>query len=45
MLRKRSEYQRYTTESKAGRALGLTLRVLKNPVTYIVLVGGVILIS
>jgi Flp pilus assembly protein TadD len=37
VLRKKAEYERYKTESKSGRALSTTLRVLKNPLTYIVL--------
>jgi tetratricopeptide (TPR) repeat protein len=34
VLRKKAEYERYTSESKAGRALDATLRWLKNPLTY-----------
>lgn len=37
VLRKKAEYERYTAESKPGRALGRTVRWLKNPLTYIVL--------
>lgn len=36
VLRKKAEYERFTIESKAGRALRVTLRWLKNPLTYIV---------
>jgi tetratricopeptide (TPR) repeat protein len=34
MLRKKAAYERYTTQSKSGRALGIALRWLKNPFTY-----------
>jgi hypothetical protein len=37
VLRKKAEYERYTNASTTGRVLGITLRLLNNPVTYIVL--------